>query len=116
MRTMAEEQMALNLMIYTCCVMIQMVNIVADMRWRILYKGAIVSITHVGIRLSEGNTLSNWLFFPSIVGQEASPVALARSDSATLAAQGLLEKIVREHVVVEAHAAKTIACWRKGVL
>lgn len=108
--------MALTLVMYACRVMIQMVNLMADMRWRVLYKGAIISIAHVGIRLGVRNTLGNWLFLPSIVGQEASPVALARSHSATIAAQGLLEKIVGEHVVIEAHAAETIACWRKGIL
>jgi hypothetical protein len=107
------KQVAFNLV---SCTYRAIMNFVADVRWRVLYKSAARSVAQVGIECGVGSTLGDWLLLPSIIGEEASPVTLAGSDGATLAAQGVLEKVVAEHVVVETHAAEGIACWREGVL
>ena len=73
-----------------------------------MYNSAARSVAQVGIEGGVKSFLGDWLFLPSIVGEETSPVTLAGSDSAALSAQRLLEQIVGEHVVVEAHAAEGI--------
>lgn len=54
--------------------------------------------------------LGNRLLFPSVVGEEPSPIAFARCDCAAVTTQRLLEQVVGEHVVVVVHATEVVGC------